>query len=292
MKNYLWLLRREFWENRAILIVPGVISAALIAATLFGRVQIDGFTFPSPDQNRALGGTVLFAFGVVFIIAMLLYCFWYLLDCLYADRKDRSVLFWKSLPISDTATVLSKLIFGLIVIPVVYFAAADLSSLLLSIIIYVRARSLGATLWHPDLWLQLQVLWAYLMLTAAVWYLPVAGWLLLVSAWAKRAVILWATLPLLGVFLAERLFIGTNVCATVLMDRLARYPDHALADIEHQAHWVSGPGDHGIIGTTSSVWSMLDPVGFLTSPATWVGAIIGGAMIAGAIQLRMRRADC
>jgi ABC-2 type transport system permease protein len=290
MKNFLWLLRREFWENKAIVIVPAVITAALIAAALFGRVQFDGLMFPSPDQNRALGATVLFAFGVVFIVAMLLYCFWYLLDCLYSDRKDRSVLFWKSLPISDSATVLSKLFFGLIVIPVVYFAAADASSLLLAIILYVRARSLGVTLWQPDLWLQLQVLWGYLMLTAAIWFLPAAGWLLLVSAWAKRAVILWATLPLLGVFLAERLFIGSNVFAGVLLDRL-RYPEHALGDIEHQAHWVSGPGGHGIIGTTSSVWSMIDPLGFLTSPATWIGVIVGGAMIAGAIQLRMRRAD-
>ncbi len=291
MKTYLWLLRREFWENKSILIVPAVIGGFLIAAALFGRVQIEGLAFPSPDQNRALGGTVLFAFGAVFIIAMLLYCFWYLLDCLYADRKDRSVLFWKSLPITDSATVFSKLFFGLIVIPLVYFAAADLSSLLMAIILNVRSSSLGASLWHPELWLQVQVLWAYLTLTAPIWYLPVAGWLLLVSAWAKRAVILWATLPLLGVFLAERLFIGSNFCLRVLADRLGRYPDHALADVEHQAHWVSGPGGHGIIGTTSSVWSMLDPIGFITSPATWIGVIIGGAMIAGAIQLRMRRAD-
>jgi ABC-2 type transport system permease protein len=141
------------------------------------------------------------------------------------------------------------------------------------------------------MWLQLQVLWAYLMLTAAIWYLPVAGWLLLVSAWAKRAVILWAIVPPLGVMLAERLFIGSNVCARVVVGRLAHYPGHALADVEHKAHWVSGPGGDGIIGTTSSVWSMLDPIGFLTSAATWIGVIAGAAMIAGAIQLRIRRAE-
>ena len=95
---------------------------------------------------------------------MTIYSTWYLLDCLYADRKDRSVLFWKSLPISDTATVLSKLFIGLIAIPIVYFAAADLSTLLMAFIISVRAHSsLGSALWQPDLWLQLQVLWLYVI---------------------------------------------------------------------------------------------------------------------------------
>ena len=294
MRTYVWLLRREFWENRAIFIIPALIGAALIAAALFGRVHIGatelaGLT--SPDQQRALAGTVLFAFGVVFIVAMVLYCFWYLLDCLYADRKDRSVLFWKSLPISDSATVLSKLFFGLIVIPAVYFAAADLSSMLMALILSTRASSLGGALWQADVWLQLQGLWLYIIITAAVWYLPVAGWLLLVSAWAKRAVILWAILPVLGVDLAERVFIGTHACAIVLTDRLARYVDHAFQDVEHQAHWVAGPHGGQIIGTTSSVWSMIDPIGFLKSPAAWAGALVGAAMIAGAIQLRMRRAD-
>ena len=183
MSTCVWLLRREFWENRAIFVIPALIGAALIVAALFGRVHI------------------------------------------------------------------------------------------------------GVTE------LQLQGLWLYIIVTAAVWYLPVAGWLLLVSAWAKRAVILWSILPVLGVLLAERVFIGTHVCAMVLTDRLARYVDHAFQDVEHQAHWVAGPQGGQIIGTTSSVWSMIDPIGFLKSPAVWIGALVGAAMITGAIQLRMRRAD-
>ena len=194
MTTYIWLIRREFWENRAIWIVPALIGGALTLAALFGRVEIVALT--SAEQNRSVAGMILFAFGVVFFAVMSLYCTWYLLDCLYADRKDRSVLFWKSLPISDTATVLSKLFVGLIAIPIVYFLAADLSTLLMAFIISLRARSsFGSALWQPDLWLQLQALWLYVILTTAIWYLPLAGWFLLISAWAKRAVTLWSILP-------------------------------------------------------------------------------------------------
>src|SRR5208283_2286784 len=106
----------------------------------------------SPERNRAMAGMVLFAFGIIFFLVMTIYSTWYLLDCLNADRKDRSVLFWKSLPISDTAMVLAKLFTGLIAIPIVYFAAADLSALLMAFIISLRAHSsMGSALWQPDL---------------------------------------------------------------------------------------------------------------------------------------------
>ena len=172
MKRYSWLIRREFWENRAIWIVPAVIGGALTLATLFGRVDIGGAVLS--DEHRAVvGGLMLFGFGASFFVVMNIYATWYLLDCLHADRKDRSVLFWKSLPISDTATVLSKLFTGLIAIPLVYFIAADLSTLMIAFIISIRARAtFGMSLWQPDLWLQVQALWLYLIVTTAIWYLP------------------------------------------------------------------------------------------------------------------------
>jgi hypothetical protein len=176
MNDYAWLVRREFWENRAIWIVPAAIGVALTLAALFGNVQIPALSLP---DSRGLSGVVLFGFGVTFFVVMNIYATWYLLDCLYADRKDRSVLFWKSLPLSDTATVLAKLFTGLIAIPLVYFIAADIATLLMAFIVSVRAHSaLGGSLWQPDLWLQLQVLWLYLIVTTAIWYLPFAGYLL------------------------------------------------------------------------------------------------------------------
>ena len=147
MNTTIWLVRREFWENRAIWMIPLAISAFLLLVALFGRVDLLSVSVQVP--GRTVGQAFLTAVAATFFAVMSIYAAWYLLDCLYADRKDRSVLFWKSLPISDTTTVLSKLGTALIVIPLVYFVAADLTTLLMAFIISVRARSfLGGALWQ------------------------------------------------------------------------------------------------------------------------------------------------
>jgi ABC-2 type transport system permease protein len=290
MSDLYWLVRREFWENRAIWIVPVVIGAALTLAALFGRVDLGDLT--TAEANRAVGGAALFAFGITFFLVMGIYSSWYLLDCLYADRKDRSVLFWKSMPISDTMTVLAKLFTGLIAIPLVYFVAADLATLLVAFIISVRARStFGGALWQPDLWLQMQALWLYLIATTALWYLPVSGWLIAVSAWAKRAVILWSTLPILALYLLERWFFGTHRVGTMLRDRMFGYPAAALRDVADRSDWVTAAVGDDTITTPASVWKVLDPLGFLSSPATWIGMLVGIGLVAAAIQLRVRRTE-
>jgi ABC-2 type transport system permease protein len=289
MNHYAWLVRREFWENRAIWIVPAAIGVALTLAALFGHVQIPT---PALPDRHVFSGVVLFGFGVTFFVAMNIYATWYLLDCLYADRKDRSVLFWKSLPISDTATVLAKLFTGLIAIPLVYFIAADIATLFMAFIVSVRAHSaLGGSLWHPDLWLQLQVLWLYLILTTAVWYLPFAGYLLVVSAWAKRAVTLSSIVPPLAAYLFERWFFGTHWVGTVLKDRAFGYLTHALREDSNAGAWVTTVVGDDSITTPVSIWHLLDPLGFISSPATWIGLLVGILLVMAAIQLRLRRAE-
>jgi len=291
MNTFVWLVRREFWENRAIWIMPAVIGIVLMLAALFGRVHLD-FPVVTPDQNRVVGGTVLFAFGVIFFLVMSIYSSWYLLDCLYADRKDRSILFWKSLPITDTATVLAKLFTGLIAIPAVYFAAADATTLLVSFILSVRTPStLGSALWQPDLWLQLQALWTYLIITTAIWYLPFAGWLLLVSAYARRAVMLLSVAVPLALYLLERWFFGTHVVGSAISERAVGYAPHAFRDMSGHAGWVTTIIDNNAITAPRSVWQLLDPAAFLASGATWAGVLVGALFILGAVQLRLRRAE-
>ncbi len=290
MKTYFWLIRREFWENRAIWMVPTVIGAALTLAALFGRVDIAGLA--TPEQSRAAGGMVLFACSISFFAVMNLYATWYLLDCLYADRKDGSILFWKSLPLSDASMVLAKLATGLIAIPLVYFIAADVSTLLMAFIISVRARStFGSALWQADLWLQLQMLWMYLIVTTAIWYLPFAGWLLVVSAWAKRAITLWAILPPLVLYLLEPYFFGTHVVSAVLTERTVGYLPRAFHELSDHSAWISTVIDNDTVTTPASVWRLLTPLAFVSSPATWVGFAVGIAFIMGAIQLRLRQTE-
>jgi ABC-2 type transport system permease protein len=294
MNTAIWLLRREFWENRAIWVIPAALGVLLLLSALFGGYQVVGAvdltTVRMVVQAGAFDGMIFIS--VIFFLVMSLYSTWYLLDCLYGDRKDRSILFWKSMPVSDTATVASKLGMALIVLPLVYFAFADLTTLLMAFVISVRARtSLGSTLWRGDLWLQIQALWLYLIVTAAVWYLPVAGWLMLVSAWAKRAVILWSILPPLALILAERMFLGTYVIAHHLGERLGGFLSHALIYAPGAANWVTTEIGHDTIHAPVSVTRFFNPGGFFSSPETWIGAAAGAALIAGAIQLRMRRTE-
>lgn len=285
MNNYAWLIRREFWERRAIWIVPACISGALILVALFGRAQI--LADVPQDGSPLVGKVYLGVTGALFITIMTLYSSLYLLDCLYDDRRDRSVLFWKSLPISDTDTVLSKLIVALFAIPLVAVVAADVTSLIVAFIVSIRAPAMiGGSLWQGSDWLQVQVLWLYVIVTMAIWYLPVAGWCLMVSAYVKRAPMLWSVLPLLGAYLIERFFLGTQYIAQVIGGRLGGY---ARVAFHHSAHGSQGAWDAEDAAGTA--WRFMDIGGFFANPATWVGLIVGAAMVAAAIQMRMRRSD-
>jgi ABC-2 type transport system permease protein len=294
MNTAIWLIRREFWENRAIWLIPAVFGGLLVLASLFGGYQVlgavDVTTVRSVVQAGALDGMILVA--ATFFVVMSIYSTWYLLDCLYADRKDRSILFWKSMPISDTATVVCKLGTALIVIPLVYFALADLTTLMMAFIISVRASSyIDSSLWRGELWLQIQALWLYLIVTTAIWYLPVAAWLLVVSAWAKRAVMLWSILPPLALVIAERVFLGTHVIARQLGARLGGYFEHALQYDPRAVNFVTTQIGNDTINTPVSVYRFVNADGFFSSPATWIGAAAGAALIVCAIQLRTRRTE-
>ncbi len=254
MNTVIWLVRREFWENRAIWMIPAVIGGLMVLIALFGRVDLMSISPQMPVQ--AVGGGFLLAVGATFFAVMSIYSTWYLLDCLYADRKDRSVLFWKSMPISDTTTVLSKLATALIVIPVVYFAGADLTTLIMAFIVSVRwSASIDGALWHANLWLQLQLL------------------------------------PPLTLVLAERWFFDSHVIADVLGKRLLGYPAQAFRDDPGSSSWVTTVVDNDTITTPISIWGFFNVGGFFSSAETWIGIAVGAALIVCAIQLRTRRTE-
>ena len=297
MKNYPWLVRREFWENRAIWVIPAALGTLLVLAALFGGYQVLGAADLAAVRSMVQAGAVdgMILIMTAFFVVMAIYSTWYLLDCLYADRKDRSILFWKSMPVSDTATVVSKLGMALIVIPLVYFAFADLTTLLMAFIISVRSGvSAGSALWRPQVWGEIQALWLYLMVTTAIWYLPVAGWLLIVSAWAKRAVMLWSILPPLALVLTERVFLGTHVIADQLAARLGLlgYLSHALQYSPGPENWMTTEiGREVSVTAPVSLYRFVNAGGFISSPETWIGAAAGAALIFCAIQLRARRTE-
>ena len=291
MNNSNWLIRREFWENRAIWMIPAVFGGLLLLAALFTQVSIPRLTSPQESEQAAAFFWVVV--GGMFYLVMGVYSTWYLLDCLYTDRKDRSILFWKSLPISDVTTVLCKLLVGMVIIPLVYFAAANVTALIAAFILSIRARaSIGSSLWNGDVWGQVQVLWLYVIVTSVVWYLPIAGWLMLVSALAKRAVMLWAVLPPLLLYFLERVFFGTHTVGELISRRLAGLPLVSFKGLGSHYGWTH---DGGVVDNTGSpapsVWHLINPSGFFTSAETWIGVAIGIALIVAAIQLRMRRSE-
>lgn len=288
MNTMAWLIRREYWENRAIWTIPAAIGGFMVLAALFGRVDLLSSATQLP--SRAVVQLFFVTVAATFFAVMSIYSTWYLLDCLYSDRKDRSVLFWKSMPISDTRTVLSKLATALIVIPMVYFAAANLTTLLMGFIISVRAiAAVDGALWHVDLWLQMQALWLYLIVTSAIWYLPIAAYLLVVSAWAKRAVMLWSILPPIAFIIAERWFLGTQVIAHQMGERVLGLP--RVAFNTKMGSWISTSVDNGTVAMPANLWSFMDFGGFLANSETLIGAAVGVALIVGAIQLRARRTE-
>jgi ABC-2 type transport system permease protein len=291
VNNSNWLIRREFWENRAIWVIPAAFGGLLLLAALFTQVSIPRLTSPQESEGAAAGFLVIV--GAMFYLVMGVYSTWYLLDCLYTDRKDRSILFWKSLPVSDVTTVLCKLLVGVVIIPLVYFAAANVTALIAAFILSIRARaSIGSSLWNADVWGQIQVLWMYVIVTTAVWYLPIVGWLMLVSALAKRAVMLWAVLPPLLLYFLERVFFGTHMVGQIISRRLAGLPWVSFKGLGPNYMWTH---DGGVVDNAGSrlpsVWHLINPSGFFTSAETWIGVAIGIALIVAAIQLRMRRAE-
>ena len=141
MSRFLWLIRREVWEHKAIWVAPAIVIGCLVLLMLTGNVHLGPITatdgeakfaqMPQDLQVKLMviiyGGLALVVFMVMGIVG-----FFYALDSLYADRRDRSVLFWKSLPLSDAETVLSKFAVAIVVIPLVALAASLVAQLLIA----------------------------------------------------------------------------------------------------------------------------------------------------------------
>src|SRR5205085_5805305 len=144
----------------------------------------------------------------------------YSLDALYGERRDRSILFWKSLPVSDLTTVLSKLAIPLAILPLLSFVitiATQLIMLLLSIAMLVGSGVNIATLLIQMPFLHVSLVLLYHLVTVhGLWYAPLYGWLLLVSACAPRAPFIWAFLPPFVIWGVEKLAFNTSYFLAML----------------------------------------------------------------------------
>ncbi len=277
-------IRREFWEHRGLWMAPLVVAAALLVmAVFFGHSQLLHVEL-NQSQAGAPGRSappvfeiMLFSCAMVFYVTAAILVSTYFLDCLYSERRDRSILFWRSLPVSDTQTVLVKFLVGLVIVPLGSFVLAALMSVLTGGVLELRARALvqgDAALWDTMTWLRLQGLMLYTLLATLFWYAPYAAYLMLASAWARRSPYLWALLPPILLVIVAHQFFGNNYVGRIIGRSFGELMNFAFQ---------AGSGD----------WSSRspDPVALLTSPQLWLGLAATALMLAAAIQLRRHRDD-
>ncbi|MBX3693939.1 MAG: hypothetical protein KF790_02070 [Steroidobacteraceae bacterium] len=225
MKAWQVLVRREFWEHRALWFAPLAMSVLWIVIVAFFRIQMGSSQALTVMQGRAIVNVIGWGMSVATLLVVTIVVTFYLLDALYAERRDRSILFWKSLPVSDSATVLAKFLVAMVIVPLGAFLAVAVTDLAVRAIIAARGGAglamEQASLWDGRMWWQAQVLLLIGVVASMLWYAPLAAYLLVVSAWARRSVTLWAVLPPLVLVIVERIALQTSHVWEFLADRLS-----------------------------------------------------------------------
>ena len=279
-----WSLRRELWEYRSIYIAPLAAASLFLFGFLISTIHLPAkmrslSALDSAQQREAIVMPYDMAAGLIMLTALIVGVF-YTLDALHGERRDRSILFWKSLPVSDLTTVLSKASIPLLVLPLLAFTftvALQFIMLLLSTAVLLGSGLNVATLWTRLSFVQMSLLLLYHLLTVhSLWYAPFYGWLLLVSGWARRATFLWAVLPLLAITIFETITFHTTHFIRMLGNRLTGFAAEAF-DFQGQHN----PDIHSL--------SQLTPGRYLSTPDLWIGLAVAAAFIFAAVRLRRYR---
>ena len=275
-RPFYWSVWRELWENHSIYIAPSIVSAIILFGSFVGSFHLPGrrqnALLLDPARRRAAIELPYDIVAVMLIFTAFIIGVFYCLDALHGERRERSILFWKSLPVSDLTTVLSKTSVPLVVLPLVSFAvivATQFMMLLISTAALLPS-GLAATTWANFNLLQQSLVLLYGLIAIALWHAPIYGWALLVSGWVRRATFLWAVLPLLGIAFFEKITFNTSHFASMLKDRLLGFAPEAF---EFSAHTIP----------------RLTPGRYLSSPGLWLGLVFAAAFIIAAVRLRRYR---
>ena len=320
MKTLPLLVKREYWEHRGgflwtpvwvtgitlLLTVLGLITAEIFRSRAHVRV---GFSLDMLRQNidakdwtdAGYGlDVVQFMFGALPCIALFFVLFFYLLGTLYDDRRDRSVLFWKSLPVSDLATVASKALTAMFVAPLIALAVSTIAYVAFLVIVGTWLSLHGLNVLpaiaasHP-----IRTAWRMLLTIPvdALWALPAIGWLMFWSAWARSKPFLWAVmLPILVVFanwwigvLGGPHFGGVLDVAKILGRLLLSVAPGgwmSLEGAEGIREWMPHPGvDSGGLLAPERLLAVI------TSTNLWIGVAGGLVLLAATVWLRGRRIE-
>ncbi len=277
VRLFYWSVRRELWENRFLYIVPLIVAAVVlfgfaIGAAYLPHARAGGAPSPAAHAVATPLNIAVFALMLTYVILTVVYC----LGALHNERSDRSILFWKSLPVSDVTAVMAKASIPILILPLITFAVLVVTQGIM--LLAGSAALLGSSAGGAAPWTQTAILplWAamlyHLLTVHALYYAPIYGWLLLVSAWARRATFLWASLPVAAVLIVEKLIFNTAAFAHMLLSRLGggpgaiEYPPPANMPI--QAPTLANLG------------------AFLASPGLWIGLVVCGVFLGAAVRVR------
>ncbi len=297
------LIKRELWEHRAIYVTPAAIAvivtlgllATLMLATGFAKelnLAIFSAQNIAGDPERRAALTVLFlGTSWIFLVALMFVTVFYSLDSLYAERKDKSILFWRSMPATDAETVISKLLTAAIVIPAVtaigIWVTHLVNLIVTSIWVSSKGGDAGLLIWGSvslfDNWLTALIV----VVASGLWMSPCIAWFLFVSTWAKRMPIMWAFLPPIVLGLLEWIVFRTRYFFTTIGERGDITPLFHSSTLERffeEEQWRDGIENISLL-------EHLDIVGFVTATGFWSGLLVCGILTTAAIYVRRYRDD-
>ena len=273
-----WSIRRELWENRSIYLAPLIVAAIVLFATSISTLVMASKMRRVPTIDAAAVARPFSMAPAPIMMTTILVGFFYCLDALYSERRDRSILFWKSLPVSDVTTVLSKASIPLVVLPLIAYVLSVITQLVLLQLGSIALIGSGMRVWTEFRFIPGLLIMFYGLAVHALWFAPIYGWLLLVSAWARRAPVLWALLPPLAISAVEHIVSSKWSFMYMLQYRMTGAMKEGFALGSKSSH-------DGNINRLSE----LDPARFLSAPGLWVGLAFAAVCLAAAVRLRRNR---
>ena len=271
-------------EHNAATPAPGVSTTTSITTTSPEGVKVVTDADISPAQKAFLQQLPYAFAAAAMVVTLFLVAVFYCLGALHNERRDRSILFWKSLPVPDITTVASKALVPLVIMPPIAFAAALATQLIMAVMhlaaLAAHAKS-SEVVWSLPL-THLSLVLAYGLVAMAFWWAPLYAWLLLVGGWARRAPFLWAVLPPLLLALAETIAFHTKHVSDLIGDRLTGGFGAAFV--------VPSKATFKALSNTPNGWLPVpDPAKFVSTPGLWIGLVVAGALLAAAVWSRRYR---
>ncbi|HTV78547.1 MAG TPA: hypothetical protein VMF03_09825 [Steroidobacteraceae bacterium] len=281
------LIRREFWEHRALWIAPLSVAVLLLVLAIIGKVSFDSSLAALPEQRRALFRVSISYAAIPQFVTLGFMMLIYAGDCLYTERKDRSILFWKSMPVSDALTVLAKVLVVMVIVPLGVYVVSAITTLLMSGIYVVRAWQdhAGEVFWDAGTWLRVQGVTLAAVLAGVLWYAPLTAYLMLLSAWARRSVWLWVFLPPVILMMVEWFALHSTHVMDLLWYRMGRV-------FANGGPALPGYGDAGAQHwTLNLLFVNVNPFPVFMNVDLWLGVLLAALLIVATIRIRQYRDD-